>query len=151
MAWLPSFALLLTSPLEHHLERLCYVVATNRVFSSLILPVFVQKWVADLNKDFLERFAALLPGSFKDMAPAVVLALLQPKLAYSTSEMENCATQAPEIRKSSGQVLDAHDLKRLQVRCLPAQTLFFQARKMHPFRALVSCVLPAMSGPYIAL
>ena len=75
----------------------------------------MQNWVNELNKDFLERFSALLPGAFRDMAPAVVLALLNPKLMYSTVEMENCATQAPEVRKSSGQVLDAHDLKRLQV------------------------------------
>ena len=59
-----------------------------------------------LNKDFLERFAALLPGAFRDMAPDVVLTLLQPKLIYSTTEMENCASKAPEVRKSSGQVLD---------------------------------------------
>lgn len=95
------------------------------VLSRMSSPVWVkvkstlgiQAWVTELNKDFLERFAALLPGAFRDMPPATVLALLQPKLTYSTSEMEKCATAAPEVRKPSGQVLDAHDLKRLQVRC----------------------------------
>jgi hypothetical protein len=97
----------------------------------------VQKWLTDLNKDFLGRFMSLLPGAFRDLSPTTVLALLQPKLTYSTAEMERAAAQTPEIRKATGEPFDGHDLKRLQACALAPGSC-------HPLHVLIPAGAPVL-------
>jgi hypothetical protein len=57
----------------------------------------------------------MLGGSFREMEPAVVLALLQPKLNFSNSETEQAIGQGTVVCRVSGRPLSPYDLKRLEV------------------------------------
>ncbi|KAK9786287.1 hypothetical protein WJX73_003109 [Symbiochloris irregularis] len=68
-------------------------------------------WLASFVSDFRSRFMSLLPGPFRDFAPALAMALLQPQLTFAEGAAANGHTPV----RGDGSPLSPYDLKRLQV------------------------------------
>ncbi|KAK9785019.1 hypothetical protein WJX73_005784 [Symbiochloris irregularis] len=67
-------------------------------------------WLASFVSDFRSRFMSLLPGPFRDFAPALAMALLQPQLTFAEGAAANGHTPV----RGDGSPLSPYDLKRLQ-------------------------------------
>ena len=79
--------------------------------------VRLQGWLESFSTDFKQRLLVLLAGAFREMPPATALSLLQPQLSFSAASADAAVEGGlRRVVKANGTLLDAHDLKRLQVR-----------------------------------
>lgn len=71
-------------------------------------------WLDPFVADFRSRFATLLAGAFRGFAPALALALLDPRLDWGEAEVAAGVAHGLAVTKPDGGELGPHDLKRLQ-------------------------------------
>ena len=72
-------------------------------------------WLQPFVADFKTRFLTLLAGSFRELAPALALSILDPKLTFSEAETQAAISAGINVLKGDGSALSPHDMKRLQV------------------------------------
>eukprot|EP00899_Mesostigma_viride_P009960 jgi/Mesvir1/18966/Mv18933-RA.1 len=77
-----------------------------------------DNWVVPFNRDFRKRFLSLLGMSFRTLAPALALSILNPKAAYSEEESQRGITEPNVVVPSDRQGVAAFgfspfDMKRL--------------------------------------
>ncbi|MEW5317221.1 MAG: hypothetical protein WDW38_008540 [Sanguina aurantia] len=71
-------------------------------------------WLTPFVDDFKARFMSLLAGTFKDMAPALALSILDPTLQFSEATTQAAIQAGTTVLRGDGAPLSPYDLKRLQ-------------------------------------
>jgi|TARA_B100000683_G_scaffold229159_1_gene229483 N-acetyltransferase 10 len=68
------------------------------------------EWVNSFYEDFRVRFTSLMGSAFRDLAPALCLSLMTPKLSWD----EKGGAGRDSVLKADNEILSPHDLRRIQ-------------------------------------